>query len=141
MKFLLFLSLALFSAATLTNCTTSKPPPAPVADIGCKLEKTVANAFAQSIQAGASCTNPDVIQSDLLAKIGALNLCKDETVDTAEKAKLKGPIANFACPLVVNAALNAVGSKIPPTWGCSPGSDAIGVKAMLTAACVSLSPY
>jgi len=66
------------------------------------------------------------------AELDKLNLCP---APAAGSVTAKGVGASLVCPLVANALVGLVSSKIPADWNCSTANQSAAAQAAVLAAC------
>lgn len=140
MKLFITASLLLTSIMGCTSKTTT-PTPNPISTIGCDVETSLSSAFATSLSGILSCTNTNVIQTDLLGYLGKANLCAQSSNALIKSKSLvspKGVIGGIICPIAVQSAMAAVGTKTPVTWGCNPAASTGSAASALTTVCLNL---
>lgn len=128
MKYVLLAICSLF----LFSCSSAPVNP------GCAIETYAANAVSSAMASAMSCSNPGQIQADLLAALGKANLCSVAVQKL--KTAPKGPIGNLVCPMAVQYAVSLAASKVPASWGCSPGASVQNLSPALIQACEALAP-
>ena len=105
----------------------------PSCKFGCTVEKIVVTKLSGVVANSLQCKNLAAIETDMKKFVGKVNLCKED------KDK-EGPIALFVCPLVAEAAVLYLGSKIPQQWDCNPVNASKGVYMAVLTAC-NLLPF
>jgi hypothetical protein len=145
-KFLLSTCL-LFGVVACTS-TTPTPAPNPVQDVVCPLETTVTTAIVPPLAQSLSCANQAQMTADIQKALNVGNFCPVATAQQnlnlhykAGKLPVKGPIANVACPVVVDAVIGLVGSKLPASWQCtaSTSPSAATISTLITGYCEKIS--
>ena len=121
---------ALIALILFVGCTSNSPSPSPspVVVVGCQVESSMVSSISAALAIQGQCAHADVMSNDMMTWLGKANIC-------AQSTGLKGPIGDAICPIAVQAILNGIGQRMPPTWGC----DLVNAPAAasLTASCSS----
>jgi hypothetical protein len=96
-------------------------------DTGCDLAKTAADAGAKGIGQVLGCANVDAISADFLKKVNELDICKKQVA--------QGMVGDLVCPKLVDAAMSAGLSSLPPAWECKGGIVKEQAQTILLDAC------
>lgn len=100
--------------------------------VGCDAEKIVSNHLSMAIAKGLNCTNQPQIQADIVSVLAKTNVCTTQ--------KEAGTIAMIVCPIVAQASVAYLGSKIPVSWGCDAAGAQQTMSGVITMFC-NLLPF
>lgn len=101
----------------------------------CTQDQVLTNGLAKGVATALQCQNLPQIQTDVVNMLAKANVC------SATSGNLKaGPITAIVCPIVATAAVDLLGTAVPPSWQCDPAYAKSGVSVAISAAC-QLLPF
>lgn len=98
----------------------------------CEAQKVVSSNLSMAIAKGLNCTNQPQIQADIDSVLAKTNVCSSK--------KEAGTIAMIVCPIVAQASVAYLGSKIPVSWGCDAAGAQQTMSGVITMFC-NLLPF
>jgi len=100
----------------------------------CPLGKSTAASVSVAMGGMLQCKRIDLIQSDLEAKLKSTGVCKEAD------GKMRGPVGDIACPIVVPIAIGMASKLVPTKYGCELTELKDNAASILTKACQGVVP-